>query len=602
MPAELDAFSADPGADAGRIEPRAADVGIRLDGSWLFCLGHDAPGFTALLKPGDYAEISQTGDFTGFKVLTFQPRTRAPATTPLGYSWIASILIDGVIVSQRTIGSGQTPNDWAAWIVNISKVSAGNHALAFRLTFSGPALPPAPASPLIEAEVPAFYVEKIALVTATGPLILNQIPDPGAGTHQAPSTPIDFDIVDLGANGIDTATINVTINSIAAIVNGVAQTGYSATITSIGDTAHVRMTPNAPYDSASTVHVSVAAQTLSTHIPLNPNPTTWNFIVADNIPPVIADATARDTKTIRVTWNEAVLAATAFGANDALNPARYALRPTVPVGGIIAAVTPNVLSVSPLSSTQFDLTTDIDCSPGVQYALTAEGVNDLSGNNTITVADFTGFSYPDPEGRDFDLLKWLPLMNRQEDLVGSQDLRRFVSCLQEIARLLLWDIDRWSTILDVDIAPEAFVDAMLAELGNPFPFALSLTDKRRLAHILIAIYQQKGTPDGIVDTVRFFMGLDITITAYDGEGLILGLSQLGVDWILGPGTSFARYSFRIVAQIILSATQLAQLTFLANYMKPAHTHLIEVVQPFPPPVYDPIELGVSRLGDDWLLH
>ena len=607
MPTELDAFSADPGVDALRIQPSASDAGIRLDGSFVFCLGHDAPGFFALLKPGDYAEITQTGDFTGSQLVTFQPRTRAPKKPlPIGYSWVCDVRVDGVVFGTRTIGDGQTPDDWANWILNVSKVAAGNHALAFRLTLTGPALPPPPASPMMEVEIPAFYVEKVALVATTGPLILNQVPDSGAAQPASATTAIDFDIVDLGTNGIDTTTINATVNSGAgpqsAIVNGAFATGWTGTITSSGDTAHVHLVSNAPYPSAATVTVSVTAKTLTTATNLNPSPTSWTFHVIDNVAPVLAAAVARATTTVRVTFSETVIASSTTGAHDALNPALYSIVPQATPGGIVPAVTPTVVAVAAVNATQFDLTTDIDLSPGVPYSVTANGVSDPAGNSTLTLYDFSAFLPAQPDGRDFDLLKWIPQKNRQEDLTGSQDLRRFVACLQEVATLLIADIDRWSTVLDVDIAPEAFVDAMLQDLGNPFPFSLTLTDKRRLAQLLVAIYEQKGTPDGVINAIRFFMGIEVTITAYDGEGLILGISQLGVDWILGPGTSFARYSWRIVSPIILTADQLETMELIANYMKPAHTHLIEVVQPFPPPVYNPVVLGVSRLGVDWILH
>ena len=131
---------------------------------------------------------------------------------------------------------------------------------------------------------------------------------------------------------------------------------------------------------------------------------------------------------------------------------------------------------------------------------------------------------------------------------------------------------------------------------------LTLIEKRKFAQLLIPIYKEKGTPDGIIDAVRFFLGIEVTIVKYDGEGMQLGVSQLGVDWILGPGGSFALYAFRVVSPILLTADQLDKITRIALYMKCAHEHLIEVTQPFPPPLYDPVVLGVSRLGVDWLLH
>jgi len=598
---DLDPFSVDPGVDAGRIVPDASDTGIPIDGARLFCLGHDLPGFFGLVAPGDSVEVSQVGDFTGTDLLTFASRTRAPATPPpSGYAWVASVLIDGAVQSARTITDAD-PENWATWMVNTSKLS-GDHTLTFRLELTGPA----PPLPLIDLEIPAFYVDNVALATATGPVLINAIPDVdqgiSTGSPQPVTTAIDFDLVDFGVSGILTSSIHVTVDGVDALLAGVFQTGFSGAITSpSSDTKHVHIVKATPFGSAATVHVSVTATT-NAAAPLVPTPTAWSFRVADIEPPVLTGGAARATTLVRATFDEAVRLVDPDGAFDGLNPTLYTLVPQITVGGTVPAVTPIVIGVAEVTSTTVDLTTDIDLSPGVDYLLEASAVADLAGNHAATTTVFTAFVPPKPAGRTIDLYRCLPQINRDEDRIGTQDLLRFVRCLQEICDLLLFDADRWSDILDPDLADDAFLDAMLTDLGNPFPFVLSTLDKRRLLRLLIALYRQKGTDPGIRNAIRFFLGLDVTIEAYDGEGLLLGESELGVDWILGPGTSFALYAYRIVAAQTLTADQRSKITFLAKYMQPAHTHLIEIVEPSTPPVYDPMVLGVSHLGYDWLLH
>ena len=358
----------------------------------------------------------------------------------------------------------------------------------------------------------------------------------------------------------------------------------------------VVLTPDTPFLSGATVSVSVQASDFN-GLPIQPGPTVYSFAIADTTAPELLGASAQDVETVRVTWTEAVVAVSPLGANDALNPALYTFTPVI--GGVVPAVPAGATSIAAVSglTNTFDVTTSTELSPGILYSLAVAGVEDPSGNSEIALITFTAFTPPAPARRFFDLYRVLPRYNRDADV--SLDLKRFVACIQEPATLLLYDIDRWTDILDVDIAAEQYLDAMLADLGNPFPFILSVTDKRRLIRLLVPIYQQKGTPDGIINTVRFFLGLTITIVPYDGEGMQLGVSQLGLNWILGPGNSFALYAFRIISGIALTAEQIE---FIANYMKPAHTHLIEIVQPSTPPTYDPLELGISRLGDDWLLH
>lgn len=60
------------------------------------------------------------------------------------------------------------------------------------------------------------------------------------------------------------------------------------------------------------------------------------------------------------------------------------------------------------------------------------------------------------------------------------------------------------------------------------------------------------------------------------------------------------YSFRIVSATALTALQRSRIIILAKYMKPAHTHLLEIREP--PESYDPMILDTSALGFDWTLH
>lgn len=215
-------------------------------------------------------------------------------------------------------------------------------------------------------------------------------------------------------------------------------------------------------------------------------------------------------------------------------------------------------------------------------------------------AGFTGFVPPRPANRVFDLYRFLPEINRREDETG--DLRRFLACLQEVTDLVLVDIDRFPDILDPDLAPEPFLDLMLGELGNPFAFDLSVVDKRRLLNVLVAMYREKGTARGITNAVRFFLGLEVQITAYAGEALTLGESLLGEDWVLGPSSLFAALAFEVVSPRILAAEERRRLQQIVHYLRPAQTHFARLVEPVPPEAVDHVELGLSELGESWLLH
>ena len=192
-------------------------------------------------------------------------------------------------------------------------------------------------------------------------------------------------------------------------------------------------------------------------------------------------------------------------------------------------------------------------------------------------------------------------MNVSEDV--SRDLQKFIACLQEPTNLILCDIDDWSDILDPDIAPERFVDVMLSEAGNPFDFDLSLTDKRRLMRVLVPIYKSKGTDAGIINAIRFFLGIEVTITSSAFDGIWdLGVSELGVDTMLGTSDPASLYTFVIHTPIELSDEQRTRIIKIADYMKAAHTHF-RIEEPPPAPIEpNHWELGLSELGVNTHLH
>jgi phage tail-like protein len=194
----------------------------------------------------------------------------------------------------------------------------------------------------------------------------------------------------------------------------------------------------------------------------------------------------------------------------------------------------------------------------------------------------------------------LPKHNRRDDQTG--DLFRFIACLQEVTDLLLADVDRWPDIFDLERAPEAFLDLILRDLGNPFPFELDAMGKRRLASVLVEMYRQKGTAKGIQNAIRFFLGIDISaITPFNADTLILGESSWASTGCSAPRTaSPVRLQRRGRAHP--GRRERRQLRAIVEYLKPAHTHFVDLVEPLPPVLPNHWELGLSDLGETTDLH
>ena len=298
------------------------------------------------------------------------------------------------------------------------------------------------------------------------------------------------------------------------------------------------------------------------------------------MPPVISSVVARDTLTWRVTWSAAVKQASATASNDALNPANWTI---AAVDTPVVALT--VSSVATVSTTVVDLTLSTDASPGDDYSLTPANIVEVVGTTygsavTSTPTTVTAYTPPQPLGRRFNI--WddmLPDKNKSED--DSGDLRRFTDCLQDALDIILYDLDRWIEIVDLDRAPDAFLDAALQGLGNPFQsIALTEIDKRRLLDIIGEIYTQKGTEAGVINAVRFFAGVECVITTprleygwrlpYDMLGN--GTTHLGTC-VCGPNPgTYGTYYFEVHPVRALTADELSRLTVVVDYMKPVHTH------------------------------
>lgn len=243
---------------------------------------------------------------------------------------------------------------------------------------------------------------------------------------------------------------------------------------------------------------------------------------------------------------------------------------------------------------------------GATYQVSVLGVQDLAGNEIVApnnAATFVPDTCPLVPGRSFALLEKLPQINRDSD--ETRDLAKFVACLQVVFDELLCDIDRWTDILDVDVAPEPFVDAMLADLGNPFgAIVLTLTERRKLVRLLVPLYRQRGTDAGLVNVIRLFTGVEVTIKAVGFDGIWhLGVAHFGVDSVLGTEDIATLYSFDVISPVSLTDEQRARIRYVVAFMRRAPCHLRRIVEPTAPPESpDHWELGLSHFGTETLLH
>ena len=243
---------------------------------------------------------------------------------------------------------------------------------------------------------------------------------------------------------------------------------------------------------------------------------------------------------------------------------------------VIDAVATDSLLLPPYSDTRryVTLTLADAPTPGIQYQLQITGPADLNDNTMDAATTFTSWQLNPPPNRSFSLWDMIPQLNKNEDI--SQDLEKLIRCFDEVAQIVLHDIDRFGDLLDPYATKSNVLDSLLAHLGNPLQFvrSLSTTKKRDLIPLLVHMYKSKGTASGLEDAVEFFIGKTIEVIPVNipSDTWILGESFLGTDTYIGPSQSAIRYTFDIDSTDTLTSAERDIITELVELFRPAHTH------------------------------
>lgn len=455
-------------------------------------------------------------------------------------------------------------------------------------------------------ELPGIYVDFIEMDQSPEELFVgNRLPPPNeiAVPHSRPN--FQFELINTSGTPIDLTITTIIVNGVVAFQMAGWVAPFTAGDITIPDTdSHdllftVPLDVLAPFVSEQPINVIVNSGVSG----VTTCEQSWVFYMADIFNPTVLSAQARDLKTVRVFFSEAM---TLESISD---PSFYFF-----AAQTIPAVPLQAIAVTVINNYSVDVTVDIEMSMSAVYRVTVEGAYDLQENiinPAANFADFDAYRCAQPPGRSFLLWDKLPQMNkRDDDATVDKPLRKFVLCIQDLIDLLLCEIDHWTDIIDIDVAPENFVDAMLADLGNPFLFVdLTLNQKRKLGRILIEIYKQKGTAPGVINAIRFFTGIEVTLDIFNYRDFWqIGVHYLNVNTIIGPGIgSPLWYSFFIVSTTILTQEQRDIIFKIADYMKCAHEHIIGIREPNGTPGDDgPTtttywRIGVHLLGTETIL-
>jgi phage tail-like protein len=185
--------------------------------------------------------------------------------------------------------------------------------------------------------------------------------------------------------------------------------------------------------------------------------------------------------------------------------------------------------------------------------------------------------------------------HRQDD-IGTGELAALFGAMQEVLDRMIEDVDAFTVdTMDIETMRRDYLPILLWDLGNPFAFDLTPYEQRKLAGVLVDMYRQKGTCVGIVNAVRFFVGVELVgcSKAWQDTWRLHGGSypstvvpqggpyKLDLNARLGPGTRTEIETFWLLHPTpgSITADQLAQIGAIADYMKPAASNYAGVRAP-----------------------
>lgn len=405
---------------------------------------------------------------------------------------------------------------------------------------------------MTEIEIPLYGLDNVILSSATGVELVNQSPAPGEQTKQLSPT-IEFDLIDFDGVAIVRSNVTIYVNGVLAF-NGTsyqAGNGFTGSDSAVGTNGHhFAINDLNSYSSEAVIEVNVVYGALDEK---------YTFTLSDFLGPVTtAESEAKDV--VVFTFDETVV-------DDGFDVVFTRL--TAPAVNI-------EMESYTFGTNTIEVVLTEAMTPGATYQAVVSGLTDESANApSVDTVEFTGFQPDKPAFRDLVHYQLLAETDRTRDV--TLELQAFSACIQEVIELALCSIDEFTQIFDPDLASEPFLDAILDDLGNPFDFDLTVDQKRQLVQILVGIYKLKGTATGIISAVRFFLGVEITVTQALAIGWDLGVDEIGDGIeedaiILGSESITLANTIEISSVESLTTTQIDQILEIAEYMKPAEVH------------------------------
>jgi phage tail-like protein len=176
---------------------------------------------------------------------------------------------------------------------------------------------------------------------------------------------------------------------------------------------------------------------------------------------------------------------------------------------------------------------------------------------------------------------------------------RVLDAIGAVVDGLAADVDAFAMLQDYLACDAKYLPYLAQKLGWPLDTASPVALQRKMVGLLVPMYRERGTTQGIIDLLNLLLGVDVTIDEPWADGWRLGTAELGDDTILSPATpavpytSPLPYTFYVRFPRALTSAERAAARALLNFAKRAETHAV-LVEPHSAPV--PWVLGRTHIG------
>jgi phage tail-like protein len=159
-------------------------------------------------------------------------------------------------------------------------------------------------------------------------------------------------------------------------------------------------------------------------------------------------------------------------------------------------------------------------------------------------------------------------------------------------------VDAFATLQDYLACDAQYLPYLAQKIGWSLDTASPAALQRKMVGLLVPMYRERGTTQGIVDILNLLLGLAVTIHEPWADGWRVGTSELSNGALspappVMPYSSPLPYTFYVLFPRALTSAERAAAGSLIEFAKRAETHAVIVE---PRLVTTPWVLGQTRIG------